>query len=243
MSFILIIFFTSYQLLTDLKNKNVRACGTVRQNRTNRCPLEDNKSFQKKERGSLDYRSDGNVLCVKWNDNSVVTLATNYYGVNPMNKVERNVKNKGKVKVNQPNLIKMYNSGMGGVDTCDHLLSAYRPRLRSKKWWWNLFSHALNLSVVAAYKFYITVNRGSKMTHIQSRREVSRTLITRQADRFRLGGPTASPAIDVRFDGINHFLNSCTQCRCVVCQKNTRLSCDKCNKRLHKVCSTIYHTR
>ena len=92
MSFILIIFFTSYQLLTDLKNKNVRACGTVRQNRTNRCPLEDNKSFQKKERGCLDYRSDGNVLCVKWNDYSVVTLATNYYGVIPMNRVERNVK-------------------------------------------------------------------------------------------------------------------------------------------------------
>ena len=56
-------FFTSYQLLTDLKSKNIRACGSARQNRMNRCPLEESKSFRKKECGSLDYRSDGNALC------------------------------------------------------------------------------------------------------------------------------------------------------------------------------------
>ncbi|KRZ66395.1 hypothetical protein T08_3914 [Trichinella sp. T8] len=38
---------------------------------------------------------------------------------------------------------------MGGVDILDKLLSSYRPCLRSKKWWWNLFSNALNLTVVA----------------------------------------------------------------------------------------------
>ncbi|KRY24125.1 hypothetical protein T03_13122 [Trichinella britovi] len=43
---------------------------------------------------------------------------------------------------------------MGGVDILDKLLSSYRPRLRSKKWWWNLFSNALNLAVVAAWRLH-----------------------------------------------------------------------------------------
>ena len=93
------------------------------------------KDWKKKPRGSYDYRSDGTVLCAKWQDNTVVTAASNYYTVNPIQIAERRVKSEKNKSVDQPNLIKMYNNGMSGVDVCDRLLSAYRPRLRSKKWW------------------------------------------------------------------------------------------------------------
>lgn len=85
-------FFTSHKLLTDLTEKNIRACGTVRENRTGHCPLVSNKEIQKKDRGSYDFRSDGTVLCVKWHDNCAVTVASNYYGVTPIQKTERRVK-------------------------------------------------------------------------------------------------------------------------------------------------------
>ena len=234
-------FFTSHKLLSELADKNIRACGTLRDGRSGRCPLESIKSIEKKPRGSYDYKTDGTVLCVRWNDNKAVTVATNYYDVNPLHKVERWIKGSGKKSISQPHPIKMYNSGMGGVDTCDHLLSSYRPRFRAKKWWWNLFTHALNLSVVAAYKCYSLANPNQKMSHLQFRRDVTRTLLSRQIDRTRMGGPSCAPASLVRYDGINHFLESCTQGRCVKCQKNTRLSCVKCNKRLHRACSDLYH--
>ena len=109
-------FFTSYDLLRNLASENIRACGTIRENRTGRCPLPKNKDWKKKPRGSYDYRSDGTVLCAKWQDNTVVTAASNYYTVNPIQIAERRVKSEKNKSVDQPNLIKMYNNGMGGED-------------------------------------------------------------------------------------------------------------------------------
>lgn len=69
-----------------------------------------------------------------------------------MQKVNRWVKNKGKKAINQPHMIEMYNKGVSGGEVCDQMLSTYRPRLRSRKWWWSIFSHLLNLSIVASLK-------------------------------------------------------------------------------------------
>ena len=211
-------FFTSHMLLTNLAGENVRACGTIRDNRTNHCPLISKKDCKKQPRGTFNFQSDGSVVCVKWNDNRPVTVASNYYGVYPIQKVERKVKNVQKKTVDQPFLIKMYNKEMGGVDVCDRLLSSYRPRLRFRKWWWNLFSHMLNLSVVAAYKFYNDVNSNG-VSHIQFRREIARAPVKVDCPRKSLGGPTAPPSKAVRFDGSNYNFESVTQGRCALCQK------------------------
>ena len=48
-------FFTSHTLLTDLAAENVRACGTIRDNRTGRCPLMSKKDCQKKPRGTFNF--------------------------------------------------------------------------------------------------------------------------------------------------------------------------------------------
>ena len=107
-------FFTSYDLLRNLASENIRVCGTIQEKRTGRCPLPKNKDWKKKPRGSYDYRSDGTLLCAKWQDNTVVTAASNYYTVNPIQIAERRVKSEKNKSVDQPNLIKMYNNGMGG---------------------------------------------------------------------------------------------------------------------------------
>ena len=73
-------FLTSHKLLEEVAERNIRACGAIREGRTGCCPLEPIKSIEKKPRGSYDYRFDGTVLCMRWNDNRAVTLATNYYG-------------------------------------------------------------------------------------------------------------------------------------------------------------------
>ena len=224
-------FFTSHTLLTDIAAENVKACNTIRDNRTGHCPLMSKKDCQKKPRGTFDFRSDGSVVCVKWNNNCPVTVASNYCGVNPIQKVEKRVKNEQKKIVDQPFLIKMYNQGMGGIDVCDKLLLSYRPRLRSRKWWWNLFSHIVNLSVVAAFKFYNHINSDC-VSHIVFRREIARALIKVECPRKRLDGRTTPPSKAVRFDGINHNLESVSQERCTLCKKNTRLCCVKYGKKV-----------
>ena len=49
------------------------ATGTMRNDRIMKCPLIDVKKMNKNERGSFDFRSDGNIEIVRWNDNSAVT--------------------------------------------------------------------------------------------------------------------------------------------------------------------------
>ena len=140
-------------------------------------------------------------------------------------------------------MIRKYSEGMGGVDVLDRMLVSYRPRLRSKKWWWNLFSNGLNMAVVAAFRFYQYLYPGDGTTHLNFRRNVAASLLKARPHRQRLGGPTAPVPGSIRLDGVNHFLKTYQQGRCVVCQSNTRLHCIKCRKCLHKLCSEMYHAK
>ena len=88
------------------------ACGTERDNSCNKCPLMTIPEMKKTNRGNYDYRSDGQVLLVRWNDNSVVTVASNHLGVTPVHSVKRRVKGVKETKVPQPDLIRKYNEGM-----------------------------------------------------------------------------------------------------------------------------------
>jgi hypothetical protein len=148
-------FFTSHSLLLKLQQKKFKAVGTIRTNRTNGADktLERDKDLKAKGRGSFDYRCDGNIFIVKWNDNATVHVASNYLTHEPLQTAKRRV-GRNLMTVQQPLLIKRYNEGMGGVDLLDRLLSAYRPTIQGKKWWWPLFVNVVNMSVVAAWRLY-----------------------------------------------------------------------------------------
>ena len=60
---------------------------------------------------------------------------------------------------------------MGGVDLMDRLLGSYRPMIRAKKWWWPFMTNLLNISIVAAWKFYCVLHqKDAKVTHLEFRR-------------------------------------------------------------------------
>ena len=78
--------FTSIPLINHLKQANIGATGTIRGNRTGETPLLDLSCMKKKARGEYCHakEKDSGCILVRWNDNSVVTLASNCYGVNPV---------------------------------------------------------------------------------------------------------------------------------------------------------------
>ena len=120
-------------MICHLATKGFRATGTIKNDRIKKCSLVDVKKKKKNERESLDSRSDGNIEVVRWNDNSVVTIVSNAYGVQPIGSAKRWIKEKGKQNIQQPAIIAAYNRGMGGVDLLDHALSDLRPVIREKK--------------------------------------------------------------------------------------------------------------
>jgi DNA excision repair protein ERCC-6 len=235
-------FFTSYDLLMDLRAKGVKATGTVRDNRTRSCPLIDIKNFKKENRGFHDYRSNGSVEFVRWNDNSVVTIGSNHLSHSPLGKAKRySRKDKKRVDISQPHLIKRYNEGMGGVDLLDRLLGTYRPQLRSKKWWWNLFSNGLNMALVASWRLHCEIHEKSQqLSHLEFLRSVTQVLLQLNDKISPKPGPKAKLSMEVRISD-DHYLISTTQGRCAECMKNTKKKCFGCDKRLHQNCFILYH--
>ena len=79
----------------------------------------DTRSLKKLDRGIFDFRCDGNVYFCKWNDNAIVSIGSHFTSHIPVSHTKRRVKKDKDCYVTQPNLIKEYNIGIGGVDVLD----------------------------------------------------------------------------------------------------------------------------
>ena len=91
----------------------------------------------------------------------------------------------------------------------DRLLKAYRPTIRGKKRYWPLFVNLLNTTVVAAWKIHFQIG-DKNITHINFRRQVALCLLKVQQHHKIESSVAAELPLDVRFDGINHFLGPAT---------------------------------
>ncbi|KAG8261983.1 hypothetical protein J6590_108807 [Homalodisca vitripennis] len=194
-------FFTSFQLLSDLKQRGINATGTIRSNRFGKgCPISESKTVKKKPRGSMEYASDhdSGLLLVSWNDNSVVNIATNSDTVHPLRHVQRySQERKEKISVPQPKLIHNYNTSMGGIDRADQNISLYRVSIRGKKWYFPLIAHLLDVSVQNAWQLHR--QDGGKLDQLAFRRRI--VLAVLEGNKRVVSGrgrPSTSSKIDSR---------------------------------------------
>lgn len=248
-------FFTSIPLITTLADKGVALTGTIRANRTQKCPLKD---LKREPRGSMDHRKTSNsVLVVSWNDNNVVNVASSVHGVQPTRQTERySVAQKMRVKINQPRAIEQYNRFMGGVDRMDQNVSLYRIGIRSKKWWWPMLAGFIDMAMQNAWLIYRVsdANRNRKLDQLAFRSEVVTVYLQRHvaerstrslSSRIR---PSRNADIrvpsSIRFDGQDHVQEAMeTQRRCIQCGNASRNKCKKCQTPLHNRCSAKFHTK
>lgn len=238
-------FFSSFKLFVHLKNNGYFATGTIRENRTNKCPIENCKSFGKKDRGShiSAYDSESKVSIVRWHDNSVVTVASNVYSVAPVQNVKRyNRKERRDVQIPQFYVIAQYNKYMGGVDLHDNGIASYRCQVFGKKWWLPLFCNSLDSLVVNAWKIYVINEK--KISQVDFKSYVALRLL--KTDKTIIQKNLA-PAIDeLRYDNKGHLMISHAnkaRRRCRICHSHTIYICNKCNVHLHTSCFVQYHQK
>ena len=120
-------YFTSIPLMDNLSNNGLYYVGTIRSDRIEKAPLQD---LKKAQRGACCFVEDkeNNISLVRWNDNNQVTLVTNLKDKNlfEMGSCKQWKRNERKrADVPQPNLIKLYNKKMGGVDLFDKMRGLY----------------------------------------------------------------------------------------------------------------------
>ena len=101
--------FTSLPLLDEGTEIGTDALGTLWQNRFYGAPVANKTTLVKKPRGSYDFATDGKNLLVSWQDNKVVTCATNYVACNPVSTAQLWSKSaKKRVNVPMPKLFETF---------------------------------------------------------------------------------------------------------------------------------------
>ena len=92
--------------------------------------------------------SEKKVVVTAWHDNKRVLMLSNYIGKDPVDTCQRfGRKAEKKIDIDRPASVKFYNAFMGGVDKADMLLSLYRTKYRSRKWYHRVSFHLFSLAV------------------------------------------------------------------------------------------------
>lgn len=210
------------------------------------CPFHRCEEFQKMPRGSSEVLTHVEKLLVRWKDNNVVTMATNAPEKYSEVTVNRwNKEKKAYDKVPQPMCIFKYNQNMGGVDLHDLNVSRYRATIRSKKWWWPIFSLPLQSAVVNSWLFFRDVV-GSECDLPTFQRSVSMGLLKRLPLGHGKRSLIAKTVIqDSRSDGSAHWpVNTGNRFHrfrwCDNCDVFS-IACEKCDAPRHIECFKLFH--
>ncbi|KAF2889401.1 hypothetical protein ILUMI_16772, partial [Ignelater luminosus] len=181
--------YKQFGLGAKLKSRGHKGTDTIRENRLGKdCKIMVSNTLKKKERGSFDYctAEENEIVVCKWNDN--------------------NVKEKKRVLVDQPNIIKKYNENMGGVDRTDENISHYRVSIRGNKWYFPIRSQILDMAEQNAWQLYRI--GGGKIYHLQFRRSIAVGILESYKKSTKTGPskPSENLHMHSRFDGMNHLI-------------------------------------
>ncbi|GFT69598.1 piggyBac transposable element-derived protein 3 [Nephila pilipes] len=97
--------FISDNLLKKLADFRIGTKSTVRSNCIGQLHLLDNNTLAKETRRAMDFGSDVTVFICHWNDNAVVSVASNHQTQQPISYTNRYSKSEKKRKFMLPNLL------------------------------------------------------------------------------------------------------------------------------------------
>ena len=225
-------FFISHTLMKYLEGKNVRATGTVRYNRTNKCPFKSDDLMKKESRGTYDVRCDeeNNIFAAVWKDSNVVKALSNRQGIEPTIRKESGSFRAEKKNITLPQFICIcnYNKYIGGVDQMDWMVNKYRIKIKLKKWYFPICTNLINMTVVNGHVLYEMVN--GKIPLREFRRILARAYLPMSSisDPKLCGRPhlrqlsTKCVPDDIRKSHVGHFTERTEdgrQRKCTVCKK------------------------
>ena len=109
-------FFNSPEIIEKLFQKGIYGTRTVRANRKQIPKTIDDKQMK---RGDCEFLFSGKTMACKWMDNRSVLLLPSALEGMTLSIQRREKGSKTKSSGPCPNTVKLYNSGMGGVDLMD----------------------------------------------------------------------------------------------------------------------------
>lgn len=160
------------------------------------------------------------------------------------------------IHVPRPNAIGKYNSSMGGTDLMDQNVARHRISIRSKKWWWCLYTWMIDISIHNAWYVY-NRGKGNSVRQLDFRREIVITYLLKYGTQARgAGRPSSSLSSssgsrvsnDLRYDGFNHmmtYISNKKRRRCAneKCDSSVRTMSIRCYVGLCIDCNINFHKK
>ena len=142
-----------------LKENGILAVATLWKDRIkgSQNHLLSENDLKKRGRESHDYAVEANsgIIVVRWYDDSCIQLISNYLTNETGENTRRwNKKNTSFKEVERPMTVQVHNANMGGVNPCDMLLSLYRIRQRTNKFYFHIVYYLFGISVTNGWLLY-----------------------------------------------------------------------------------------
>ncbi|EPY75408.1 piggyBac transposable element-derived protein 1 [Camelus ferus] len=168
-------FFTSVKLVSALKKKGVRATGTIRENRTEKCPLMNAEHMKKMKRGYFDFRVEENdeIIVCRWHGDGIISLCSSAVGIEPVREIQGYASDEESPQISQPSIVKLYAECREGVAKMEQTTSKYRVRVRSKKWYSVLVSYMIDVAMSNAWQLHRACYPGASLDLVDFRRYVA----------------------------------------------------------------------
>ena len=142
--------YTSPALCDSLLQKSIRSCGTCRMNRKG-LPKGLRKSGKRLEKNEHKAWQRGQLGCVVWNDQTIVTFLSTHHRVDSLTPVPAQ---RGREATTRLTVSEDYNNNMGHVDTVDQLRSYYVVQRRGRRTWPAVAWWLLDMCINNAYKLW-----------------------------------------------------------------------------------------
>ncbi|XP_045706577.1 piggyBac transposable element-derived protein 2 [Phyllostomus hastatus] len=239
--------FTSVKLMSLLRKKGVKATGTVREYRTEQCPLKNPKELKKMKRGSFDYKVEEHeeIIVCRWHDSSVVNICSNATGIEPVGLTSRpSGAARVQSQVCQPSLLRLYQEKAAGVGRMNQNMARYRVKIRGMKWYSSFMGYILDAALNNAWQLHRICCRDSQVDLLAFRRYVACVYLESNANTMSQGRQSRRLETESRFDMIGHWIiHQDKRTRCALCHSQTNTRCEKCQKGVHAKCFREYHVR
>ena len=182
-------------------------------------------------RGSSSFKTDANsrAFITRWYDDKCVNICSTYGNPNDVLDVKRwDHFKKGSLTIKCPEIVRNYNKSIGGVNSCDILISLYRTNIKTKCCYIKILFHCVDISKVNSWNLYrrhciqLRKSKKSQLTLLQFSIGIADGIaraghpmrITGRPSKLQSNEPTPPtkrkssiliPVSDIHYDGIHHW--------------------------------------
>lgn len=166
---------------------------------------------------------------------------------------------KKKIEISRPFAVQEYNKFMGGIDMMDRMIAHYPHGFKNRKWYFRIFFHLLNMSIVNSWILYRKINENTPLLNFKASIVWTMLELGKANKRGKKSSndlkttpkkkkPKKSTPPELRYDGVDHYPQKkengqASRCYDAMCNSRTRYICEKCHCAVCPECMKSFHTK